>query len=137
LTEKPERVVLDTNVLMSSILFRVSNPRLVVVRAFERGAVLCCPSTRNELREVMQRSKFDRYVSLQRRIDEVEEIIDEMEPIEIQEPVHVCVDPKDDKFLELAVNGNADVVITGDDHLLRLHPFRGIAILSPAEYLSR
>jgi predicted nucleic acid-binding protein len=46
-----------------------------------------------------------------------------------------CRDPKDDKFLEIALNGHADLIISGDKDLLDLNPFRGIPILSPAGYL--
>jgi putative PIN family toxin of toxin-antitoxin system len=51
--------------------------------------------------------------------------------------VRECRDPKDDKFLEVALNGRADVIITGDVDLLALHPWQGIPILSSAEYLKR
>jgi len=56
--------------------------------------------------------------------------------VEIQAPIRACRDPKDDKFLELAVDGRADAIVTGDGDLLDLHPFRGIAILMPADYLN-
>jgi putative PIN family toxin of toxin-antitoxin system len=55
------------------------------------------------------------------------------------EPTHTvkdCVDPKDNMILECALSGNADIILTGDDHLLRLHPWRGILILTPAQYLA-
>jgi putative PIN family toxin of toxin-antitoxin system len=48
--------------------------------------------------------------------------------------IRACRDPKDDKFLEVALNGRADVIITGDADLLEMHPWRGIAILSPTDY---
>jgi predicted nucleic acid-binding protein len=51
--------------------------------------------------------------------------------------VRACRDPSDDKFLEVAVNGRADLIITGDRDLLELDPFMGIAILTPAAYLAR
>jgi uncharacterized protein len=60
-----------------------------------------------------------------------------VEIVEVVQQVHACRDPKDDGFLEAAVNGRADVVITGDKDLLALDPFRGIAILTPAAYLAR
>jgi len=65
----------------------------------------------------------------------VEELIEDMESVVIREKFQVCVDPKDDMLFELAVNGNADLVVTGDDHLLRLNPFRGITILTAMAYL--
>ena len=51
-------------------------------------------------------------------------------------PVRVCLCPKDDKILELAVNGHADYIVTGDDDLLPMNPFRGIATIRPAEFLA-
>jgi predicted nucleic acid-binding protein len=51
--------------------------------------------------------------------------------------LQLCRDPHDDLFLEAAVNGRADVIVSGDGDLLGLNPFRGIAILTPAGYLNR
>jgi predicted nucleic acid-binding protein len=48
-----------------------------------------------------------------------------------------CLDPKDDNLLEVALNGRADVIITGDADLQALHPCRGVAILSPRDYLKQ
>ena len=50
--------------------------------------------------------------------------------------VSACRDPKDDKFLELALSGAATHLISGDDDLLALHPFRGVAILSPHDFVA-
>ena len=52
-------------------------------------------------------------------------------------PVRECRDPKDDKFLEVALNGKADLILTADADLLALIPWQGIAILSPARYVKR
>jgi predicted nucleic acid-binding protein len=57
--------------------------------------------------------------------------------IDVLQRIRVSRDPKDDKFLEAAVNGRADVIVTGDKDLLDLDPFRGIAIVTPADYLAR
>jgi predicted nucleic acid-binding protein len=57
--------------------------------------------------------------------------------IAITRPVAACRDAKDDKFLALAVNGSADAIVTGDTDLLALHPFLGIPILRPKEFLGR
>ena len=83
-----------------------------------------------------RRQKFERYVPLEQRIHEVEELIEDMEPVLILEKLQICVDPKDDMLVELAVNGKADFIVTGDDDLLRLNPFRGIAVITPAAYLA-
>ena len=54
----------------------------------------------------------------------------------ITERIVACRDPTDDKFLELAVSGNADLILSGDKDLLTLHPFRGIPIVTPAAFVS-
>jgi uncharacterized protein len=59
------------------------------------------------------------------------------EPVIITTHIIACRHPPDDKFLSLAVSGNADLILTGDKDLLVLHPFRGIDILNPTDYLSR
>jgi predicted nucleic acid-binding protein len=57
------------------------------------------------------------------------------EEIRPTERINACRDPKDNKFLEVAVAGQAEVLVSGDEDLLVLHPFRGIPIVSPAEFL--
>jgi len=52
-----------------------------------------------------------------------------------QQSITICRDPKDNKFLEAAVAGRADVIVSGDEDLLTLHPFAGIPILQPAAFL--
>jgi len=59
------------------------------------------------------------------------------ERVEPAEIVRECRDPKDDKYLAPAAAGRADVIVSSDArHLLSMHPWRGIAILSPADYLA-
>ena len=60
-----------------------------------------------------------------------------IEIIEVVQRIQASRDPDDDKFLDVAINGRADVVVSGDGDLLDLNPFRGIAILAPADYLER
>ncbi len=58
------------------------------------------------------------------------------EKISVTSVITDCRDPKDNKFLELAIDGNADYIITGDSDLLILHPYRGISIVTTSEFLS-
>ena len=132
-----ERLVIDTNVFISGLLSSTSHPARVVERAIEHGQLLGSTQTVRELIETLLLPKFDRYVSRQRREALLDRLAPLVEIVEIVQRVQVCRDLKDDKFLELAVNGRANVVVTGDDDLLSLHPFRGIDILSPAAYLDR
>jgi len=62
-------------------------------------------------------------------------LVKEATLVEVTQRVKECRDPKDDKFLELAVNGSADFIVSGDKDLQVLHPFRNIPILSPREFL--
>ncbi|HTE82179.1 MAG TPA: putative toxin-antitoxin system toxin component, PIN family, partial [Reyranella sp.] len=57
--------------------------------------------------------------------------------VNVRQMVQICRDPKDDKFLDVAVNGGADLIVTGDADLLVLHPFEGVEIVTPAAYLAR
>ena len=84
---------------------------------------------------VLARYRFDRYVTREERDEFLASLIGESNLIEITEAVQVCRDPKDDQVLELAVNGNAAYIVTGDADLLVLNPFRGVEIVTPAEFL--
>lgn len=132
----PARLVLDTNVVVSGIFFPGSAPGQALTKA-QAATVLASDATLLELIEVMNRDRFDRYVPLELRQRLVAEFANVCETIPIVSSVHACRDPKDDKFLEVAVDGRADLIVTGDRDLLDLHPFRGIAILTPADYLHR
>lgn len=97
--------------------------------------LLASEETLAELNAVLMRPKFDRKVDRALRESLFHEYSRQCTMIEILSPIRACRDPRDDKFLEVAVHGRADAIITGDNDLLVLHPFQGIAILSPAEYL--
>ena len=90
-----------------------------------------------EWHEVLLRPKFNRYVVEALRIEFLETILNDAVWVEIQEPIVVCRDPKDDEFLALAVNGQANFIVTGDRDLLVLNPFRGIAIVGPDVFLAQ
>lgn len=89
----------------------------------------------SELEEVLARPKFDKYIaSLERKLF-LASLIKTVQFVDIQEKVEYCRDPKDDKFLELAVNGKANLIVSGDNDLLVLNPFRDIPILSIPKFL--
>ncbi|HMC53996.1 MAG TPA: putative toxin-antitoxin system toxin component, PIN family [Gemmatimonadaceae bacterium] len=87
--------------------------------------------------EKLHSAKFDRYVRRERHAALLERVASLVEIIDVLQSIRASRDPKDDKFLEAAVNGRADVIVTGDKDLLALNPFRGIAIVTPADYLTR
>lgn len=129
------RYVFDTNVIVSALLFPGSKPGFAFVRALESGTILTSPACVGELGDVLSRAKFNRYVDSDQRQRFLGAFIQEARLVEIQESVHACRDPKDDQILELAINGRAGTIITGDADLLALNPFRDIPIVTPAEFL--
>jgi uncharacterized protein len=129
------RTVVDTNALISRLLLPNSVPGRAVSMAVDAGLLLVSESTMNELVEVLSRPKFDRYVSRADRQQFFRLLARVVELVPILCPIQACRDPKDDKFLEVAVNGSADLIVTGDAGLLSLHPFQNISILTPNSYL--
>jgi len=135
--ETRERVVIDTNALVSRLLLPGSIPGQAVRRAVAEAQLLASDDTIIELADVLARKKFDPYTTVRER-QEFLRLFDRIaERVPIVHVIRACREPKDDKFLELAVNGAAQLIITGDADLLALHPFRGIDILPPASYLTR
>jgi putative PIN family toxin of toxin-antitoxin system len=129
------RFVVDTNTLVSRLLLSGSIPAQAVHKAIKAGDLLFSSATLMELNEVLRRPKFDRYLKPTDR-DKFMHLLARLAiMVEITHPVQSCRDPKDNKFLEVAFNGRADVIISGDADLLELNPFRGIPILSPREFL--
>jgi putative PIN family toxin of toxin-antitoxin system len=128
-------VVFDTSVLVSAVLIGGSVPDRAVRHALEHGSVVASPDPLDELAGVLSREKFDRYVDWTKRRAFLEALAERAIVLEPAEPVSACRDPDDDKFLELAVAAAADAIVTGDDDLLVLHPFRGTAILHPDTFL--
>jgi uncharacterized protein len=132
-----ERIVVDTNVLVSRVLLPQSIAGRAVRSAVDAGQLLVSEATMQELAEVVARAKFDPYLSIVERQEFIRLLGRIVELVPIVRQVRACRDPRDDKFLEVAVNGRADLMITGDRDLLALDPFMGISIVSPAAYLTR
>ena len=129
------RFVIDTNILVSAILIKSSVPDVAFKKAKSLGIILFSDATFQELQEILNRSKFDKYISMSIRTQFLAKFKLESEEIEIVQIIKECRDPKDDKFLEVAINGNATHIITGDKDLLELHPFRGVDIITATQFL--
>jgi uncharacterized protein len=130
------RIVFDTNVAISAVLLPRSIPRQAFDAAAARGQLLVSEETITELEEVLRRPKFDKYVREEKRLEFLAALVRDAEVIEVTELVRECRDPKDNKFLALAVSGKASHVVSGDADLLVLHPFREIAIVTPQGFLA-
>jgi putative PIN family toxin of toxin-antitoxin system len=130
------RIVLDTNILVSGVLFPNSAMRQTIVKARAEGLLLASEATLLELQTVLQRSQFDRTVERSLRDALFREYAHCCKIVPVLSTIRAWRDPKDDTFLELAFDGRATQLITVDQDLLSMHPFRSISILTPAEYLS-
>ncbi len=127
------RIVVDTNVFVSAALKESSWPATVVRWVERNGGLLKTPATEQELLLVLERPRFAAkippvFVANLRRLFAAAELVP------ISERVVACRDPKDDKFLELAFNGRADIIVSGDADLLTLATFRHIPIIDPATF---
>ncbi|WP_299287231.1 putative toxin-antitoxin system toxin component, PIN family [uncultured Mucilaginibacter sp.] len=129
--------VFDTNTLISSALIKNSTNSKAIDKAIAIGTIAVSQSTFEEFTEVLFRKKFDRYFLGD---EERWSILSRLEAnSKLFTPDFIitdCRDPKDNKFLELAISANASCIITGDKDLLVLHPFRGISILNAVDFVN-
>jgi putative PIN family toxin of toxin-antitoxin system len=129
--------VFDTNVLISSALLPYSSNRNALNKAMVSEILAISDSTFEGFIEVLFRKKFDKYF-----LDDEERwtLIYKLEAnSKFFKPdliIMDCRDPKDNKFLEVAISANASCLITGDKDLLILHPFRGIPILNAVDFVN-
>lgn len=128
--------VLDTNALVSRLLCPGGVAAQAVDHALARGVLLVSEETLSELVEVLGRAKFDPYVSRADRGRFLERLGGVARIVPIVSRTQVCRDPRDDKFLDVALNGEASAIVTGDRDLQVLDPFHGVRIVSPAAFLT-
>jgi putative PIN family toxin of toxin-antitoxin system len=129
------RVVFDTSVVVSAVLLPRSVPRQAFDLVVAHGRVQISAATIVELEEVLRRPKFDRYLRREEREEFLASLAQQAQRVPATEVVTLCRDPKDNKFLELALSAQATYLVTGDRDLLVLHPFRGIPILTPTVFV--
>ncbi len=132
----PIRVVLDTNVLVSALLFGGRTGMLRDLWKSGRIIPLVSKATFAEFRKVLSYPKFK---LTQREIRSIlnEEILPFVEPVVIAEQVSgICRDPHDDMFLDVAAGGGARFIVTGDQDLLALQHYHQTQIVTLAELFS-
>ena len=130
------RFVFDTNILISAMLFSRSVPALALKKAFDTGIVVVSKECAEELTLAALYEKFERYVPFSLRQTFIMDFEDTAEFVEVKSRISVCRDPKDDKFLSLAVTSKASAIISGDKDLLVLNPFKNISIITPSDFLN-
>jgi uncharacterized protein len=129
--------VLDTNTLVSAFLFPESLPGSALNFVLDRHRLLMSLEVAAELMEVLARTKFDRFLSQQRREELLIGTIRASDFVVPTTTVTICRDASDNKILELAVEGRGSAIVTGDKDLLVLAAFDGIPIQAPRMFLSR
>jgi putative PIN family toxin of toxin-antitoxin system len=134
--KKVRRVVLDTNILVSALLFTGKLSKIVDLWRQGKVIPLISRETFEELRAVLGYPKFSLAP------DEIQSIIENeilpfFEVVEIQENVRgVCRDPGDDKFIACAVSASADFLVSGDKDLTDLKRYKAVKIIRVSEFLS-
>ena len=135
---RAERVVLDTNVLISAALWPQGPPRSVVDAVARQGGVLVfSEATFDELRTRLLKAKFDAYATPALRAAFLARLRAVSDWVWITGNRMGCRDPDDDKILETALAGDADALVSGDQDLLEMAEFADVPILSPAAFLER
>jgi putative PIN family toxin of toxin-antitoxin system len=134
----PKTFVFDTSALISAALSNNSISAQAYDHAVRTGVVAVSASLIEEFTVVLFRKKLDRYfVSEEERLEPIVFLENNAKTFEIIDKIVASKDPKDNMILELAVASQASCVVTGDKkHLLTLHPFRGIPIVTPAGFLN-
>jgi putative PIN family toxin of toxin-antitoxin system len=130
------RVIVDTNVLISRAMLPQSVAGQAVRRLVDHATLIMSDATLGALVEVLPWRKFDAYISIEDRQAFFLALTSIIETVPITATVRACHDPRDDKFLELAVSGGATFIVTGDQDLLTLSPYEGCAIVTPAQILA-
>ena len=132
------KVVLDTNTIVSGIGWRGSPRRVLTALRDGLHQLVTSPALLEEFARVVTYPKL-RSVAADPILPETLEWLHHPEHlIYPSETLRVIVDdPADDRVLEAAVAGKADVIVSGDHHLLALETFREIPIISAAEFVAR
>ena len=130
-----KNIVLDTNTLLSAAISDESISFKAYQKARKNFRITLSNKTWEEINSVIIRPKFDKYISDFGKTFFLAALKDRAIFIEPTETITDCRDPKDNKFLELAVASDAQFIITGDEDLLVLNPYRGITVLKSGDFL--
>jgi len=131
------RFVFDTNSLISAALSPHSKNAQAIKRAELLGEIVYSNVTWNEFLSVLFRAKFDKYFTVEDRKEIAARFLRRFRRIDVNIIITECRDEKDNMFLELALTSEAVCIVSGDDDLLILNPFRNIPILNASDFLSQ
>ena len=131
------RVVLDTNTLISALLFRGSLARLVELWQHNRFTPIFSKETFGEFKSVLAYPKFS-LTAQEIRIIIQEDVLPYFEVVDVVEQLRgICRDSDDDKFISSAVSASAEFIVSGDRDLIDLALYESIRIISPSDFLKK
>ena len=133
----PAYIVIDTNVLISAGLLPESKTAQVLALAVEHFVIAQNQDTWHELETRVARPKFDRYFGESGRLRHLVAIAQSIQHFEVVTEVSVSRDKTDDKFITLAIDSGAALIISGDPDLTNVKAHKGVEILSPAQFFER
>ena len=131
-----KKFIIDTNILISGLLIKSSVSFKAIEKARDKGLLIFSEATFREFELVLFRKKFDRYLTEEERLQIIGKMYIEGVFEKVTTNLTISRDPKDDMFLNLAIDSKAFCIVTGDKDLLVLHPFEDIPILSPTDFLT-
>jgi putative PIN family toxin of toxin-antitoxin system len=136
------RVVFDTSTLISAAILPGSIPDRALSQVILLHRLYVSADTLSELARVLRQKKFDRYMGLDIRMEFFQKLCrDSLHlpvPAEILKEVKgACRDPEDDRFLALSIAARANFLVSSDNDLLALHPWRELSILTPARFVAQ
>ncbi len=129
-----KKVLFDTSTLIGVMLKPRSLPAQVFYHAAKHGWLIASAETLNELMEVAQRDKLDRFRPREERLTVLAYYQSLVVVVPIVEEVADCRDEKDNKFLSAALAGEVNMLVSSDEDLLVLNPYRGIPVITARQY---
>jgi putative PIN family toxin of toxin-antitoxin system len=129
------KFVFDTNSLISAALLKNSINAQALNHALNIGRIVISETVLQEFEDVIFRRKFDKYLSDTERLEAINRIENNSIIYFPKTKINACRDPKDNKFLDLALAAGANCIVSGDQDLLVLNPFETIVIVTAADFL--
>jgi len=133
------QIVLDTNIYISFLLSKKQSPVLKILHHWQKGkfVVLLSKPILKELTRVLTSKKIFKLINLKK--EEIKQYLQFIVTHSLMIEPHsdfkkISKDPTDNKFLNLAKDGRAEYIVTGDKHLLDLKTFQGVKILTPTQF---
>ena len=132
-----KRAVLDTNVVISALLFRGEPSHLHTLWKKKAFTIV---ASREIMKEYVRVLAYPKFKLTEKEIKDIiqEELLPYIEPVSVTGELHgICIDPNDDKFLVCAEASKADVIVSGDAHLLSLKKYKGCPIVTVEKFLKK